>query len=400
MFIHLLPFSSSPRKRLGPSAALHEGTNVKTLGMPDWACRCRVWRMVVCSTWIASLLWLVVVGPAPSWGLCRVEEGVDPRMMVRLLEGPCSDEDRRMLAVSADEVLKALHQDKGVVLKGVVLVGDLPLDRLRLRPLESEPVRHSTIIERIETERVSEVRVIHGPFILEDVEVRDVLATNLLEAGYVVARGPVSLRGSTIRRSMDFSRMIFLDRADFSEMHVGHEGFFIRAMFARDVDFSGTAFGTHTRFHQARFLGKATFTGAQFHGLAEFLEVSFTEADFSRARFFQGMGFSGSRFHEALDLSEARFEREAYFRFVESQGETNVHRTQFQDTADFTEARFRGDVDFRAAVFENPSLLSGIEFHDRSRGELGVRNRDFFLLLFLLALLGLILLAMWKRKAW
>ena len=363
---------------------------------------------LVMPTWSVSLFCVVawVVGSAMSWGVCRIEEGTDPRVMVRQLEGTCGDEDRRALAVSADDVLTALHQGKGVVLKGVALAGDLPLDRLRLQPFEPELVRHPVIVERIEAERVSGVRVIDGPFILEDVEVQGILATNTRVRGgkpekeYVVVRGPVSLRGSAIRRSMDLSRMVFLDRADFSGMHVGYEGFFIQATFARDADFTRTSFGTHSRFHRARFLGKAAFTGARFRGLAEFLEVSFAEeAGFARTRFLQGTGFSGSRFHKTLDLSGARFDREVYFRFTEFQGEADFHRTVFRNTADFTEARFRGAVDFREAVFEYPHLVSGVDLPDLgSKGGMSVRDRDFLILLFILALLGLLLLAVWKKK--
>ncbi len=354
--------------------------------------------------WSVSVFCVTVwiVGGATSWGACLVEEGADPRVMVRQLDGTCDNEDRRRLAVSADDVLMALRQDKGVILKGVVLAGDLPLDRLRLQPFQPELVRHPAIVERIEAEQVSMVRIMRGPFILEDVEVLGILATNLIEPGYVLVDGPVSLRGTTIQRSMDFSRMVFLDRADFSGMHVRHEGFFIHAMFAHDADFTRTAFGTHSRFHRAWFLGKAVFTEARFHGLAEFLEVSFAEdAWFARTRFLQGTGFSGSRFHKRLDLSGARFDREVYFRFAEYQGRADFHRTVFRHTADFTEARFREAVDFREAIFEKPSLVAGVDLPTQgSEGDTIVRDRDFLLLLFILALLGLMLLVVWKKKSW
>ena len=347
-----------------------------------------------------------VAGAPLSWGGCRVEEGADRRVMVRELKGTCGEEDRHALAVSADDVLTALHQGRGVALKGVVLTGDLPLDRLNLQPFEPGLIGHPAIVARIEAERVSAVRVIDGPFIFEDVEMMDILATSPRfrrgkpEKAYVVVRGPVSLRGSTIRRSMDLSRMVFLDRADFSGMHIGYEGFFMRAVFARDADFTRASFGTHSRFHRARFLGKAVFTETQFHGLAEFLEVSFDEgAGFSRARFFQGTGFSGSRFHKTLDMSEARFDREAYFRFAEYQDTADFHRALFRNTADFTEARFQGAVDFRKAVFEHPHLVSGVDLPGPGdEAGASVRDRDFLLLILSLALLGLLLLVVWKKK--
>ena len=360
------------------------------------------------SMWFVSLLCVVVwvAGAATSWGMCRVEEGTDHRVMARELKGTCGEEDRRTLAVSADDVLTVLQQGKGVILKGVALAGDLPLAWLRLQPLDPELVRYPAIVKRIEAEQVPAVRVIDGPFIFEDVEVQGILTTNLRfrggkpEKGYLVVRGPVSLRGSTIQRSMDWSRTVFLDRADFSGMDVGYEGFFIRSMFAGGADFSRTSFGTHSRFHLARFLEKAAFTEAQFRGLAEFLEVSFAEdAGFARTRFLQGAGFSGSRFHKTLDLSGVRFDREVYFRFTEFRGQADFHRAVFRNTADFTEARFRGAVDFRGAVFEHPHLVSGVDLSDLGdvRGTI-VRDRDFFLLLLILALLGLLLLVVWKKK--
>ncbi len=358
--------------------------------------------LMIMPTWSVSLLCVViwVVGSGMSSGVCRVEEGTDPRVMMRELKGTCSEEDRQALAVSADDVLAALQKGRGVALKGAVLTGDLPLDRLSLQPFEPGLVKHPDIVERIQAERVSEVRVIHGPFMLEDVEVQGILATHLVKPGYIVVRGPVSLRGSTVRRSMDLSRMVILEQADFSGMHVGHEGFFIRAVFAQDADFTRTAFGTHSRFHQALFMGKAVFTGARFEGLAELLEVSFAEdAEFGRTRFLQGTGFSGSRFRKTLDLSGSRFEREVYFRFAEFQGKTDFHRALFRNTVDFTDARFQGDADFREAVFERPGLISGIDLPESGgKGGPTGRDRDFFLLLAILAVLWLLLLAVWKRK--
>ncbi len=351
--------------------------------------------------WCAGLLCaaLGIAASGMSWGPCRIDEGVDATVMVRHLKGRCLEEDRDAFSVSADDVLEALRRGKGVDLKGVVLTGDLFFDRLPLTPVEANRIGVPAIVKRLEEERVSAARVIHGPFILEDVEVRGVLATRLGETGYVLVRGPVGMRGTVVRRAVDFSRMVFLDHADFSGMRIGHEGFFIRAVFAGDADFTRTNFGTHSRFHQARFLGKAAFAGAAFPGLAEFLEVSFAEdAEFSRARFAQGTGFSGSRFHRASNFSAARFEREVYFRFTDFQEKANFRRARFRATADFTAARFGGGTDFRDAVFETPRRISGVEIPEPG-GEAasGLRNPAYWLAVGLLALLCLGLLA-WKRR--
>lgn len=349
--------------------------------------------------WSASALLAVIVVLAMSWGGCRVDKGLDDEVLVRHLRGSCSQEDKTALAVSAAEVLTALQQGKGVELQGVVLTGDLFLDQLPLQLFEPMLVQRPAIVQRIEDEAVSVVRVIHGPFIVEDVEIQGILATNLRAPGYVVVRGPVSLRGTTVRRSMDLSRMVFLDHADFSGMHIGYEGFFIRAVFAKDVDFTRTAFGTHSRFHQALFLGNAAFTDARFLGLAEFLEVSFEgEAGFSHTRFVQGTGFSGSRFRQALDFSDARFEREVYFRFTEFQGAAHFRRALFRNTADFTDARFLADADFRHVVFEKPPQLVGVDFPEPGSEPAGFQNPEYQTLMVLLALLVLLVLAWSFRK--
>ena len=57
------------------------------------------------------VIWVAVSGM--SWGVCRVEEGTDPRVMVRELTGTCSEEDRQALAVSADDVLAACSRAAG-----------------------------------------------------------------------------------------------------------------------------------------------------------------------------------------------------------------------------------------------------------------------------------------------
>ena len=319
--------------------------------------------------------------------------------MVRHVQGTCSPEEKMALAVSADEVLTALQGGKGVDLKGIVLSGDLLLDQLPLQPFDPAVVRHAAIVQRFEDESVSEVRVIQGPFSVEDVDVQGVMATNLTASGYVVVQGPVSLRGTTIRRSIDLSRVVFLERADFSGMYVGHEGLFLRAAFARDADFTRTVFGTHSRFHQALFLGPAAFTDARFPGLAEFLQVSFDgEAGFSHTRFVQGTGFSGSRFRGASDFSEARFERDVYFRFTEFQGAARFQRAVFRNTADFTEAQFQADADFRSVVFEKPPDFSGVEFPEGLDNREGFQHAEYHTLIVSLTLLFLLVVAWSFRK--
>jgi len=263
---------------------------------------------------------------AMAGGPCRLEQPSQTTspMMVRILVGDCSDEDRRSLAISAQEVFVALQLGEGVELDGVTLTGDLMLDHLPLESISDKDQLSELVKERFDRESLTEIRVVKGPLILRNVEVQGIIATNLLNRGYVIVQGPVSITGSTVQRSVDFSRTIFKDPVDFSETQIGYEGFFIQAVFLNSANFSNTAFGTHSRFHKAVFAGKAMFADALFNGISEFLEVEFLkEADFANAQFVQGTGFSGSQFHEVPNFSETTFEGETYFRFSQFENRVN-----------------------------------------------------------------------------
>ncbi|MCH7614538.1 MAG: pentapeptide repeat-containing protein [Nitrospinae bacterium] len=320
-------------------------------------------------------------------------------MMVRILAGDCSQDERLALAVTAQEVLTALQARQGVELDGVTLTGDLMLDRLPLEPVPDEDTLPAFVKERFDRESLTEVRVVKGPLILRDVEVQGILATNLLNGGYVIVQGPVSITGSTFQRSVDFSRTIFQGHVDFSGTKIGYEGFFIQAVFLKNATFTQTAFGTHSRFHKAVFAGKALFQEAVFHGIAEFLEVGFEkEADFSNARFVQGTGFSGSQFREVPNFSEATFERETYFRFSQFEKGANFRGGVFRKAADFTEATFGGESDFSRVVFEEPPQFTDEGLANQFRSLNGLQNPKNQAGLFVIAGLFLVFFYFLLRK--
>ena len=343
------------------------------------------------------LLWLVTT--AMGDGPCRIEQPASSAMMVRILTGECSEEERLSLAISAKDVLAALQAGQGVRLDGVSLKGDLMLDSLPMEPIPDRGLLPVVVKDRFEKKKLTEVRVLKGPLILHDVDVQGILATNLVKHGFMIAQGPVSITGSTFRRSVDFSRVIFLDQVDFSKTTIGYEGFFIQSMFLKSADFSNADFGTHSRFHKAVFAGDATFKDAGFHGLAEFLEVGFfKEADFSETRFAQGTGFSGSRFREAPDFSGSTFERETFFRFAQFEKGGKFRGGIFRKTADFTEATFRGEADFSRVVFDEPPEFTDAALADRFRSVPGVRDPQAQAGLFVLAGLFLLLFFFLIRK--
>ena len=336
------------------------------------------------------LFWMM--STAMASGPCQVVESSEApsHMMVRSLTGDCSEGDRQSLAVPAQDILAALQAGLGVELHGVMLAGDLMLDALPLVSIPQGQSLPSLVQEQFDREQVTEVRLIKGPLIFHQVDVQGILATNLVHRGYVIVQGPVSIKESTFRRSVDFSRAIFLDEVDVSETTIGYEGFFIRAFFHKDVDFQQTAFGTHTRFHKAVFAGDVKFKKAGFHGLAEFLEVTFhQDTDFSKTRFVQGTGFSGSQFRQEPDFSESRFEREAFFRFTQFEKGALFRGSVFRDTADFSEATFGEKSDFSRSLFEEPPQFTDEELAAQFNAVSGLQDPKTQAGLFVLA--GLIL---------
>ncbi len=339
---------------------------------------------------LLCLLWLLTT--AMSNGPCRLEQPTQPAspMMVRILVGACSEEDRKSLAVSAEEVFTALEAGQGVELDGVMLRGDLMLDALPLEPISNSERLPALVQERLDQEKVTEVHIIKGPLIFRHVDVPGLLATNLVNRGYLIVQGPVSITKSTFDQSVDFSRVIFQEPFDFSDTLIGFEGFFIKTVFLKHANFSHTRFGTHSRFHKAIFVGTASFEGAEFRGLAELLEVGFhQEADFSHVRFSQGTGFSGSQFHEIPDFSDATFEWETFFRFTQFEKGGNFRGSTFRKTADFTEAPFGGESNFSRVIFEEAPQFTDKGLKDEFREGPGLWDPQNLVGLFVLA--GLIL---------
>ena len=308
---------------------------------------------------------------------CHIEREASSsmQMMVRILTGECSEEERMLLAISAQEVLGALEAGYGVQLEGVVLQGDLMLDVLPLGPLPSLDRLPAVIKERIGREQLTKARSIHRSILFRQVDIQGTLSTNLVNHGRIFFHGPVSITHSTFQRSVDFSRAIFLQEIDFLDTKIRHEGFFIQAVFLEGAQFAQVKFGSHTRFHKAVFSGPSSFQEVEFPGLAEFLEVKFQQkTDFSHVHFMQGTGFSGSQFLESPNFSKSVFDRETFFRFTQFEKGSNFRAGVFRNTADFTEARFGGEADFSKAVFDHPPQFTDESLATQFRPRNGFKN--------------------------
>jgi len=293
---------------------------------------------------------------------------------IRHLPKSCSEEERERLSVSATDILDALKEGRGIDLLGVVVTGNLLLDQLSPQSLADSGLQSSRLVEALQAQGMSDVRIIKGSVSIRDTRVRGQISTNLKE-GYLVVAEPVTTNGTTFEGAVDLSHTAFLGAVDFSDTILLEEGFFVRALFTQTARFERTAFGTHSRFHRAVFAESASFLRAGFNGLAEFLEVSFEkDASFARTYFKAGTGFSGSRFHQGLDFSEATFEREVYFLFTRIDGDAYFRRATFRSTADFTNAEFKGLDDFSKTYFEVTPTFKDTKRNPDHRSLGGLQN--------------------------
>ena len=334
---------------------------------------------------------------------CKLEDSARSSEVVffKRIVGQCSLEEKKALAIPAENLFHALQSGKSIEVDGVVIVGDLMLDQLPIQPIYSKYIPSAPVRKDIEQRGIQEGRIIRGSLSIRDSLFQGVLATNLKQ-GVLLIHGDVNITGTTFERSIDFSKTIFLAPVDFSRTAIQHEGFFIGARFNKPSTFEKTVFGTHSRFHKAWFGSTTTFSQAEFRGLAEFLEVVFEEdAIFSKSSFMAGTGFSGARFKGNLDLSEAVFAREVFFRFTTFENDVSFRQTTFRKVVDFTNAKFQATHDFSRAVFEVEPTFFGTKLESSPPQLSFLHDRKFQIGLFilLLTLTVFIIYSLWKRSA-
>jgi uncharacterized protein YjbI with pentapeptide repeats len=317
-----------------------------------------------------------------AWAGCAVErEGeLERNMFLRHLTSDCSKGERAAQAVGAAEILEALRQGRGVSLKNAVIRGDLLLTQLKSLPLASIALPES-VLARLAPSRVTEMRVIRGPFVIEDSVVEDVIDTQLRPdmiehrtlGDMMIIQGPVSFKGTTFTKEVDLSRTVFLETVDSSHAVYLGDAFFLACIFIKTATFEKTAFAGNTRFYQTIFDEPVTFLRAGFNGLTNFLSVRFKkESSFSRAFFKAGTSFSGSRFDGIADFSEAQFEQavffmhtvfgtDAYFRRATFRGEVSFSDAAFKGKDDFSKVFYRQEPNFTRATFASPRSSVGFE---------------------------------------
>ena len=313
----------------------------------------------------------VALGTVAS-AACTVEREAagEPVLFVRHFSPDCSKMERASQAVPAVEILAALQAGQGLSLKNVTITGDLLLTQLPSVPVASISLP-DRVLAAMSQARVTEVRVIRGPVLIQDSTVEGIVDTQLkpdmvehqLLGDRLVVQGPVMVTGTTFAKGVDLSRTIFLGPVDSSEAIYLGDALFLSCLFDQPATFEKTAFATNTRYYQAVFHEPVTFLRAGFNGLTNFLSVTFKkEAGFSRAYFKMGTGFSGSTFEGISDFSEAVFEKAAFFTHTIFAADTYFRRATFRGEVNFTDAEFQGKDDFAKVFYQQEPNFTRAQF--------------------------------------
>ncbi len=343
--------------------------------------------------------------PTVASAACTVEREIagEPALFVRHFSADCTKPERTAQAVQAAEILQALKAGKGVSIRNAVVSGELLLTQLKAVPRASVSLPQSVLTDLAQS-RVTEVRVIRGPFEIRDSVVDGILDTQLkpdmvehrMLGDMVVIQGPVTFRGTTFAKDVDLSRTIFLGSVESAEAVFLGDAFFLSCIFDKPVTFEKTAFAGNTRYYQAVFHEPATFLRAGFNGLTNFLSVTFKkESSFSRAYFKMGTGFSGSRFEGISDFSESLFEKNAFFMHAVFAADTYFRRATFRGEVNFSDAAFKAKDDFAKVFYQQEPNFTRAKFAT-PRSSVGFENPvllivvgvalTFFLVAFILIL--------------
>lgn len=326
------------------------------------------------------LLWLP---GTVAWASCQVEREIagEPGLFVRHFNPDCSKPERAAQAVQAVEILQALKAGKGVSITHAVVSGDLLLTQLPSVPLASVSLPPSVRAD-LARSRVTEVRVIRGPFSIRDSVVDGILDTQLkpdmvehrMLGDMVVIQGPVAFRGTTFAKTVDLSRTIFLGPVESDQAVFLGDALFLSCIFDKKATFEKTAFAGNTRYYQTVFHEPVTFLRAGFSGLANFLSVTFKkESSFSRAYFKMGAGFSGGTFEGISDFSESVFEKNAFFTHAVFATDTYFRRATFRGEVNFSNADFRAKDDFAKVFYQQEPNFTRAKFAS-PRSSVGFEN--------------------------
>ena len=149
--------------------------------------------------------------------------------------------------------------------------------------------------------------------------------------------------------TIDLHDAVLTEIADFRDVTFTNADF-RGATFKRYASFWGATF-TNASFRDATFKRDASFWDATFKRDASFWDATFTNADFQGATFKRDASFWDATFTNA-DFRGATFKRDARFRGATFKRDASFRGATFKRDASFWDATFT-NADFQGATFNN-----------------------------------------------
>lgn len=211
---------------------------------------------------------------------------------------------------------------------------------------------------------------ISGAFDLSD-SVFDVSTVRL--SGLKCA-GKTDLSGTEFRAKVYFHGANFKDKIRITNSIFTGSIDFYDSDFNKDLNAEGAEFEKQALFNKTIFRGEAIFCNADFKHKAQFDRAEFEDrTTFRLAKFEGGTIFQNVEFNEDVNF-QSDFDEMVTFRDAEFGGFANFLQvrfsqvdfsgSEFKGEAEFTESEFRGDASFGGTVFEGDISFTKAVFRD------------------------------------
>lgn len=256
-----------------------------------------------------------------------------------------ADEPRRPRTISADWVLKRIHEGKTVRLKNTIIEGDLDLNKLDL------PTHY---IERTEAQKMMSFLKEDVKIVQSSITITDSIIRGRLDFCNSTFSGDTRFEGVTFSGDTRFDNASFCGNINFIESIFSENVGFIEANFCRDAGFIKVIFCKYAFFFRATFNEYAHFIAATFSG----------EACFGGASFCEHARFEGATFSRDAEFIKATFNGDARFDKATFGGKTRFDKATFCEYTGFGEATFNRDTSFDGTTFNKMVGFSRVTFRE------------------------------------
>ena len=164
---------------------------------------------------------------------------------------------------------------------------------------------------------------------------------------------------------IDFDKVIFSGKADFSHAQFHQIVYFRDASFKKMAAFLRTQFKQEADFISAKFENEVNFGGANFSQYADFDLVAFDQkVSFRFSYFKEDASFWEASFYGPADFNGVTFTKKVNFSDRGFNGETDFYAATFKGETDFTNCRFSKKANFSSGIFHSTALFLKTTFQD------------------------------------